>query len=117
MADAAEATGRDLEERFGAVYDVAALAKFCGLSSRALREALERAGVPVLEIGRKRIVVKELADQALGFDRAELALEIKRNEEAMRRLEYRPDGTRKTVAEYAAQTGAIARRALRGAGR
>ena len=112
MSDVGEATGRDLEERFGGVYDVAALARFCGPSRRALREALKRAGVPVLEIGRKRIVVRELADRALGLDRAELAIEIKRNEESMRRLEHRPDGSRKTVAEYAAETGAMGRQAL-----
>ena len=112
MATAGRTT-QELEERFGAVYDLAALAKFVGVSSRSLRETLEGSGVPVLEIGRKRIVVKELADRVLGLDRAEWAIETKRNEEAMRRLEYRADGTRKTVAEYAAESSARVREALK----
>ncbi len=77
--------------------------------------------MPVLEIGRRRIVVRELADRVLGLDLAEAMIEIKQNEEAMRRLEYREDGTRKTVAEFAEESSARVRRALeehrqRGAG-
>jgi hypothetical protein len=112
MATVERETARELEERFGGVYELNALARFCGLSSRALRQALERAGVPVLAFGRKQAVLRELADSALGLDRAEVALEIKRNEAAMRRLELRPDGRRKTVAEVAAESSARARAAL-----
>ncbi len=105
-------TLNQLHERFGDLYDLAALARFCGVSSRAMRQGLERAGVPILTFGRKSAVVRELADRALGFDRSEVALEIQRNEAAMRQREFRPDGTRKTVAEFAAESSAQAREAL-----
>jgi hypothetical protein len=116
-SDATNATRRDLEQRFGGVYDLSALAQFCGVSTRAIHQALEEAGVPVLTIGRKRAVLRELADKALGLDRAEVVLEIKRNEEAVRALELHPDGTRKSVAQFAAETSAMAREALEEAGR
>ena len=116
MVTSRQDTARDLEERFGALYDVAALARFCGVSSRTLRRALEEAGVPVLTVGRKRAVVRELAERALGLDRAEVALEIERNESAMRQLEQDPDGTRKPVGEFAAESAARARAALEAVG-
>lgn len=112
MALSAHDTTRELDGRFGGIYDLGALARFCGVSNRTLRRALEQAGVPVLTIGRKQAVVRELAERALGLDRAEVALEIERNDTAMRRLEHRPDGTRKTVAEFAAESSVRARAAL-----
>jgi hypothetical protein len=92
---------RDLKERFGAFYELGALSRSIGVSQKVLEAALEEAGVPMVTVGRKRAVVRELADRALGLDRAEVALEIKRNADAMRRAECRTDGTRKTVAEFA----------------
>jgi hypothetical protein len=112
MAISARDTARELDERFGGLYDLGALARFCGVSSRTLRRSLEEAGVPVLTVGRKHAVVRQLAERALGLDRAEVGLEIQRNEAAMRGLERRPDGTLKPVGEYAAESSARARAAL-----
>ncbi len=112
MASLGEQTAQDLQRRFGSMYDLATLARFCGVKASALREQLEQSGVPVLDIGRKRIVVRELADRVLGLDIAETFMEIKQNEEAMRRLEYLEDGTRKTVAEYAEESSARVREAI-----
>jgi hypothetical protein len=112
MATASSDTTRDLQERFGGVYDLGALAQFCGVTTRTLRQSLERAGVPVLNVGRKQAVVRELAERALGLDRADVALEMARNEDAMRRLEWRADGSRRSVAEFASSSSERARAAL-----
>lgn len=102
----------ELEERIGHLHDLDALARYCQVSRRQLRRALERAGVPVIEVGRKQLVQRGLAEQALGLDFAELLLEIRRNEAWMRQREFDADGRQKTASEYAEQMSAIAIRAL-----
>ena len=111
---AVEQAVRELEERIGPLYDLAALARYCQVRRPQLRRVLERAGVPVIEVGRKQLVSRELAEQALGLDFAEVLLEIRRNEEWMRHQESDADGRRKTVGQYADEMGAIAHRALHG---
>jgi hypothetical protein len=104
--DTSNETLADLERRLGSLYDLTGLAKFCRVSRRGLRLALEEAGVPLIRVGRKELVVKEHADRALGLREAAVALDSLRDEEAMDRREYRPDGTRKTVQEFAAESDA-----------
>ena len=109
----AEKTVQELEERIGPLYDLAALAGYCQVGRPVLRRALQRAGVPVIEVGRKQLVPREIADKALGLDFAEVILEIYRNQEWIRRQEYAGDGRRLTVGEYAEKMSRMARRALK----
>jgi hypothetical protein len=110
---AVQDTVRELEERIGPLYDLAALATYCQVGQPQLRRALERAGAPIISIGRKQLVPREIAEKALGFDFAEVLLEINRHERWMQQHEVGANGQRKTAAEYAEEMSAIARQALR----
>jgi hypothetical protein len=103
---------QELEDRFGPLYDLGVLARYCQVRRSQLRRALESAGVPIIEVGRKQLVSQELAEQALGLDFAEVLLEIHRNERWMRRQEFDANGRRKTTREYAEEMGALAREGL-----
>jgi hypothetical protein len=103
---------QELEDRFGPLYDLAVLARYCQVRRSQLRRALESAGVPIIEVGRKQLVPQELAEKALGLDFAEVLLEIHRNEQWMRRQELDARGRRKTTREYAKEMGNLAREAL-----
>jgi hypothetical protein len=92
---------------------VAGLAQFLHTTPQALVDWFDEVGVPVLAAAATRLVPAELADRAIGLDVAEVALEIARNEAEMRRREFRPDGSRKTVEEYAAEVDARAQAALK----
>ena len=107
-----EQTIRELEERFGSLYDLAALAKYCQVGRAQLRHVLERGGVPTIEVGPRQLVPRELAERALGLDLAEVLVEIHRNEQWMRQQEFAPDGRRKAVREYAEEMDGMARDAL-----
>lgn len=102
----------ELEERLGALYDLAALARYCQVSRPQLRHALEQDGVPIIEVGRKQLVPRVLAERALGLDLAETLMEIHRNEQWMLRRELRRDGRRRSVHDYAEEMDAIVARAL-----
>jgi hypothetical protein len=113
MTNISERTVQELEERVGHLYDLAELAKFCRVRRPQMRTALERAGVPIIQVERKQLVPQELAAKALGLDFAELLVEVHRNEQWMTRQETDAGGRRKTVAEYAEEMSALVRQAIR----
>jgi hypothetical protein len=104
---------RDLEQRIGQLYDLDELANFLHVGRRAMRRTLQQEGVSIIELGRKQLVQRELAEKALGLDFAELQLDLHRNEAWMREREIHADGRRKSVAEYADEMSATARQVLR----
>ena len=111
-APTAEQTVQELEQRMGPLCDLAGLAKYCQVSRVQLRHILERDGVPIIDVGRKQLVPRDLAEKTLGLDHAETLMEIHRNAEWMRERELTTGGRRKTVREYADEMDVLAANAL-----
>ena len=96
----------DLQVRFGPMVPLADLARLFLANQRAMRSALNLRHVPIFEVGSSVVVPLRMVEDAFGL--SALLSDEDRHLDAVRRAAFRDDGSRKPIAEYAAEVDARA---------
>ena len=93
----------DLETRYGPMVSLDELAAYFHAHIRAVRNSLESKGIPIFSLGKSTVVPMRLVERGFGLEEAAMDEDAIRRESARIRSAYHPDGSPKSVREYAGE--------------
>ena len=103
MAQMKPMTAADLEARYGPMISLQELATFFRAHIRAIRNALDRQGIPIFTFGESVVVPLRAVEHGFGLEELAVDEDVLRHEAPRFESTYRPDGTRKPVEEFVAE--------------